>query len=504
MPTGATIPLEGRVTASGGPDRAVEGTGCNLLADENVGAVVVTLRDVTTRRQLEAQLERRAFHDDLTGLANRALFADRVTHALERAARRDNPGVAIVFVDLDDFKAVNDGMGHGAGDELIRGVAARIRDGLRPVDTVARFGGDEFAILLEDVWSYEEATAVGDRVLELLQLPIEVSGVSLAVPASVGVTLAARDSSVESLLRNADIAMYNAKAKGKGQVAMFDESLLDIASQRLALKIELPEALRAGQFRLDFQPIIDVQTETLQGFEALIRWHHPERGLVPPADFIPAAESTGTIVEIGRWVLEEACRQALIWNAGSPRPLSMSVNVSVVQLQCPGFADDLRRVIETTGITPSLLILELTESVLARHERIRGVLEAIRELGVGIAIDDFGTGYSSLSYLKDFPVTRIKVDRSFMADLGGGGDRGLLESILSMAEALRLTCVMEGVETQEQLETLSGLNCEMAQGYHLGRPMTVDAIDRLVETSRASTPHLAADNGGSPTHQRVA
>jgi diguanylate cyclase (GGDEF)-like protein/PAS domain S-box-containing protein len=486
MPVGATLPIEGRVDGGTGPDVAVEGTGCNLLADENVGSIVVTLRDVTTRRQLEAQLERRAFHDELTGLANRALFADRVAHALERSARREAPSVAIVFIDLDDFKAVNDGMGHGAGDELLCGVAARIRDGLRPVDTVARLGGDEFAVLLEDVGSYEEAAAVGDRVLELLQLPIEVSGVSLAVPASVGVTLASLDSDAESLLRNADIAMYNAKSKGKGQVAMFDEALLDIASQRLALKIELPEALRAGQFSLDYQPIIDVHDGSVQGFEALIRWHHPERGLVPPADFIPAAEATGAIVDIGRWVLEEACRQAVVWNADVVRPLSMSVNVSPLQLQHPGFVDDLHHVLERSGLPPSLLILELTEAVLARQDRVRGVLDGIRRLGVGIAIDDFGTGYSSLSYLKDFPVTRIKVDRSFMSGLESGGDRGLLESILSMAEALRLTCVMEGVETKAQLDELSRLNCEMAQGFHLGRPMSAAAVDGLV-----------ASNGGS-------
>jgi diguanylate cyclase (GGDEF)-like protein/PAS domain S-box-containing protein len=480
-PTGATVALAGDVRAADGTILAVEGTGCNLLADENVRAVVVTLRDVTRRRQLEAQLERRAFHDELTGLANRALFSDRVTHALDRSSR-DISCVAILFIDLDDFKTVNDGMGHAAGDELIRGVAERIRSGLRPADTVARFGGDEFAVLLEDVTSYEHAAASGRRLLELLQLPIEVSGISLAVPASVGITLATPGCTVASLLRDADIAMYNAKAQGKGQVAMFHESLLDVASQRLTLKIELPEALKAGQFRLDYQPIVDVKSEALRGFEALIRWHHPERGLVSPGDFIPAAEDTGVIVDIGRWVLKEACGQAVAWNARSARPLTMNVNISTAQLYDPAFFDDLQRVLAATRFSPSLLVLELTESVLARHDRVQPILEQLRAIGVGIAIDDFGTGYSSLSYLQDFPVTSIKVDQSFVADLVSGGNNGLLKSIFSMAEALDLACVAEGVETQDQLEALSELDCELAQGFHLGRPMAVDRIDSLIES----------------------
>jgi diguanylate cyclase (GGDEF)-like protein/PAS domain S-box-containing protein len=499
LPEGATLPLDGRIRVDDGPLISVEGTGRNLLSDENIGAVVVTLRDVTTRRQLEAQLERRAFHDELTGLPNRALFADRVAHALERSARRKVPGIAVAFVDLDDFKAVNDGMGHGAGDELLRGVATRIQNGLRPADTVARLGGDEFAVLLEDVMSDAQAEDVGDRILELLQLPIEVSGVSLAVPASVGIAHATHGCTVESLLRDADIAMYNAKAKGKGRAAMFDESLLDIAAQRLALKIELPDALSQGQFRLDYQPIVDVRSGTLRGFEALIRWQHPSRGLVPPSDFIHAAEDTGVIVGIGQWVLEEACAQATVWNERSDLPLSMSVNISPVQLHNQGFVDDLRHVLATTGLPPSLLVLELTESVLIREDRVRPILDELRMLGVGIAIDDFGTGYSSLSYLQEFPVTSIKVDQSFVADLASGKNDGLLTSILSMAKALQLSCVAEGVETQDQLEALDGMECQLAQGFHLGRPMTIDQIDRLVEEgpARQST-RTTNGNGRGP------
>ena len=481
MPSGATVPLEAHIRAGGGQLRAVEGTGCNLLGDTSIDGTVVTLRDVTARAELEEQLTRRALHDDLTGLPNRALFADRLAHALDSAAREPDLHVAVLFVDLDDFKAVNDGMGHAAGDELIRGVAARIRAGLRPSDTVARLGGDEFAVLVDRVPSLEYANDVAQRVLELLSLPIDVAGVSLAVPASVGITLALQDSDVESLLRDADIAMYTAKSRGKGRIAIFDETLRDVATQRLALKIELPEALRLGQFRLDYQPIQSVSDREIVGFEALIRWHHPSRGIVPPGEFIPAAEQSGLIIEIGRWVLEQACRQAVAWNAANARPLSMSVNVSAVQLHNPGFTDLLRNTLETTGLAPQLLTIELTESVLVDQDRVVQILEQLHTVGVKIAIDDFGTGYSSLSYLQKFPVTSVKVDRSFVAELTNG-DPGLVRSIVSLAEALGLTTVAEGVETAGQLEALTALDCDLSQGFYIGYPQTADQIDALLES----------------------
>jgi diguanylate cyclase (GGDEF)-like protein/PAS domain S-box-containing protein len=495
MPTGATMPLEAYVCTGGGQVRAVEGTACNLLGDTSVDGIVVTLRDVTARAELEEQLTRRALHDDLTGLPNRALFADRVEHALGSAAREPDVHAAVLFVDLDDFKAVNDGMGHGAGDELIRGVATRIRAGLRPSDTVARLGGDEFAVLVERVPSLEYANDVAQRVLELLKLPIDVAGVSLAVPASVGVTVAIEDSTVESLLRDADIAMYTAKAEGKGRIAMFDERLRGVASQRLALKIDLPEALRRGQFRLDYQPIQRVADHDIVGFEALIRWHHPTRGIVPPREFIPAAEQSGLIVEIGRWVLEQACRQAVAWNNATARPLSMSVNVSAVQLHNPGFTDLLRDVLETAGLPPSLLTIELTESVLVDHDRVVRILEELRAIGVRIAIDDFGTGYSSLSYLQKFPVTSVKVDRSFVGELTNG-DPGLVRSVIALAEALGLTTVAEGVETAGQLAALAALDCDLTQGFYIGYPQASDKIDALLNNQPPS-PHDPATTGSS-------
>jgi diguanylate cyclase (GGDEF)-like protein/PAS domain S-box-containing protein len=484
MAAGATVPLEGRVRAEGGQVRELEGIARNLLEDENVRAIVVTMRDTTSRRELEQQLERRAFQDELTGLANRALFADRLDHALNRTARDSDVRIAVLFVDLDDFKAVNDGMGHGAGDEVIRGVAERIRTCVRPGDTVARLGGDEFAVLLEDIPSTSHVSSLAQRLLEVLQLPIDVTGVSLAVPASVGVTFATRDSTVESLLRDADIAMYSAKSQGKSRVAMFDATLGDVAVQRLALKVELPEALRSDQFRLVYQPIKDVRSGDLRGFEALIRWHHPQRGLVSPGEFIPAAEETGMIVDIGRWVLEQACDQAVFWNRRSPDPLSISVNVSGLQLRQTGFTDELRRILETTGLAASLLTLELTESILVEHQRVESILGELRAIGVGIAIDDFGTGYSSLSYLQQFPATSINVDRSFVAALADRGEVGLVRSILSIGDALGLTTVAEGVETVEQLEALRALGCDRAQGFLLGRPQAAGEIDDMLEVIR--------------------
>ncbi len=494
MATGATVPLEAHVQTGSGQIRAVEGTACNLLEDTSVNGIVVTLRDVTARAELEEQLTRRALHDDLTDLPNRALFADRVAHALDRAAREPHLHVAVLFVDLDDFKAVNDGMGHNAGDELIRGVAARIRSGLRPSDTLARLGGDEFAVLVERVPSLEYANDVAQRILELLTLPIDVAGVSLAVPASVGVTLAVQGSDVESLLRDADIAMYTAKSKGKGRIEMFDETLRELASQRLALKIDLPEALRLGQFRLDYQPIQTVSGQQIVGFEALIRWHHPTRGIVSPGEFIPAAEQSGLIVEIGHWVLEQACRQAVTWNAATGHTLSMSVNVSAVQLHSPGFTDRLRNVLEATGLPPALLTIELTESVLIEHDRVFRILEELRTIGVKVAIDDFGTGYSSLSYLQKFPVTSVKVDRSFVAELTTG-DPGLVRSIVSLADALGLTTIAEGVETASQLETLASLDCDLSQGFYIGYPQPPDKIDALL-SQQPPSPHDPATNDG--------
>ncbi len=484
MPLDATAPIDGPACGPDGQIRILEGIGRNLLADANVNAIVVTLRDTTSRRELEQQLERRAFHDELTGLANRALFADRLTHAIKRKTRDAEVGLAVLFIDLDDFKAVNDGMGHGAGDQLLRCVAERIRMNVRPGDTVARLGGDEFAVLIEDADSRMHVTNLAERLLEVLDVPTEVMGAALAVPASVGVTFATHESTVESLLRDADIAMYSAKAQGKGRMEVFDATLREVAVERLALKIELPEALRENQFHVAYQPIRTIVDGKLVGFEALVRWHHPRRGLVSPALFVPAAEEAGTIVELGRWVLEQACRQVKLWNRSWPDPFSISVNVSGVQLHHPEFVDDVRRILELTRLDAGLLVLELTESILVKKQQVEAILGELRALGVGIAIDDFGTGYSSLSYLQNFPATSVKIDRSFVTTLDDGGESGIVRSIIAIGSALGLATVAEGVETIEQLEALSDLGCDRAQGFLLGRPSSAGEIDGLLEGIR--------------------
>ncbi|HEX4520592.1 MAG TPA: EAL domain-containing protein [Gaiellaceae bacterium] len=486
LPPGSTVPLEGSVHGADDHVRMVEGFGQNLLEDANVGAIVVTLRDTTTRRELEQQLERRAFHDELTGLANRALFADRMSHALKRKQRDHQVGMAVLFIDLDDFKAVNDGMGHDAGDDLIRCVAERIRSSVRPGDTVARLGGDEFAVLVEDTLATDDVMRLAERLIEMLALPIEVKGVGMAVPASIGVTYATRESTVDSLLRDADIAMYRAKSLGKSRIEVFDTTLRDDAVRRLALRVELPAALRQGQFRVVYQPIRHVVDEVLAGFEALVRWQHPQHGLISPAEFIPAAEETGIIVDLGRWVLAEACRNTAEWNRRWHHPISISVNVSGLQLHQPGFVDDVRGILDSTKLAPGCLTLELTESILVQHQRVTAILLELRELGIGIAIDDFGTGYSSLSYLQEFPATSIKVDRAFVSRLDDGGDTGIVRSILAIGETLGLTTVAEGVETTEQMEVLRDLGCDRAQGFLFGRPQSAGDIEGMLEMIRLS------------------
>ncbi|MCB9012190.1 MAG: EAL domain-containing protein, partial [Actinobacteria bacterium] len=485
--TGASsAPIEGWLQPAEGPPRAFEGTARNLLDNPSVDAIVITLRDVTHRRELEAQLERRALHDPLTGLANRTLFTDRVRHALQRAVRQPAAGTAVVFIDLDDFKAVNDGMGHGAGDELLREVGGRLRSCIRPADTVARLGGDEFALLLEDLDTPDQARHLAERALEMLKMPLHVGDLDLAVPASAGIAFATPDCTVDTILRDADLAMYSAKNAGKSQVAMFDDALRDVAARRLALRAALPEALRLDQFRLAYQPIHDVADRHLRGFEALLRWDHPEDGEVSPADFIPDAEESGLIVDIGRWVLHQACLQAAEWNRLAARPLEMSVNVSGVQLRHPAFLTDVAQALANAGLPANHLTLEITESVLIDHGDDMAVLTSLREMGVGLALDDFGTGYSSLAYLQRFPVTSVKIDRAFVSQLSSGGDDALVRSVVAIAEALSLTTVAEGVETDEQLSILDGLECALAQGYHVGRPESAEHITELINRAAVS------------------
>lgn len=457
------------VTRRAGARRDVEGTLLNLTDDPAVEAHVLTLRDVTERRALETRLEHRAYHDDLTGLANRALFLERVGSSIapDGAARR----VAVVFIDLDDFKAVNDGMGHAAGDRLLVEVARRLSAGARDEDTVARLGGDEFALLLDGVDDEGGARRLTEDLLAGVRRPAYVMGVALDVPASAGVALATSGTSVDDLLRDADIAMYEAKSAGKNRVAVFDDRLLGAASRRLELKVALPEALAREQFTLAYQPIRDAAGGRVHGVEALIRWSHPRMGQVSPAEIIPNAEESGLIVDIGRWVLDRACRQAAEWNAVAS-PLTMNVNVSGLQLRDAGFVGDVIGALEASGLAPPLLSLEITESVMVESLSLVGVIQRLRDLGVGIAIDDFGTGYSALAYLHRLPVSCVKLDRAFVSS----DDDALLRGVLALARDLGLATVVEGVETAEQLEAVARAHGALVQGYYIQRPGSAEEI----------------------------
>jgi diguanylate cyclase (GGDEF)-like protein/PAS domain S-box-containing protein len=462
--------------------RIMETVLTNLLDDPAVGGVVVNYRDVTARKALEDQLRHQAFHDALTGLPNRALFADRLGHALSRA-RRSPQQLAVLFVDLDDFKTVNDSLGHGAGDELLVRVAERLQRALRPGDTIARMGGDEFAVIVEDQTDAAAPVEVGQRLLAALNAPFANEGKELFVHASAGVAVStSQQTTAEELLRDADLAMYMAKSNGKNRLELFQPSMHSAALARLSLKGDLERALERDEFVLLYQPIMRLGSGQLSGVEALVRWNHPRRGLISPLDFIPLAEETGLIVPLGRWVLEQACRQAVTWDAAGATSLTMSVNVSGRQVQEPGFVDEVAAVLAGTALPPQRLTLEFTESVLMRDANATaGMLAQLKALGVRLAIDDFGTGYSSLSYLRRFPIDVLKIDASFVAAMSSGSDQtALVRSIVKLGETLHLETVAEGIEQPAQLSDLRSLGADLGQGYFFARPLSADDVSAML------------------------
>ncbi|PKW27269.1 putative bifunctional diguanylate cyclase/phosphodiesterase [Phycicoccus duodecadis] len=458
-----------RLVHQDGRDLVAEGTLTNLLDEPAVAAWVLTLRDVTDQHSLAEELAHQAFHDSLTGLANRALFCDRLDHAL----RRQGGGTAaVLFWDLDDFKLVNDTRGHSVGDRLLVVVADRLRGAVRPSDTVARLGGDEFAVLMEDV-DESWAVTVAERVLEALAEPVEIDGTVWTVRASVGVTTSRTgEASGEEMLRDADIAMYWAKEHGKSSVSVYDTARQAASLEVMALQNELQRAIDGGELVLHFQPTIDLASRTVTGFEALVRWQHPERGLVGPAEFIPMAERSGLVVPLGSWVLREACRAAVTMGEGDDAP-SMGVNVSSQQLVRPGFVEEVARVLRESGLRSQRLVLEVTESVLLDDfEAAERALNGLRAIGVSIAIDDFGTGYSSLSYLSQLPVDILKVDKSFIDRVcAEDHSASVTLAILEMSRSLRLQTVAEGVETLEQAAWLEERACGRGQGFLWSRPV---------------------------------
>ena len=468
------------------PDGATVWVMCNVtLVRDEMGApqyVFTQLQDITDRKVAEDELVQQALHDALTGLPNRALLTDRLIHGLA-GSRRRGTRVGVIFLDVDHFKVVNDSLGHTSGDDLLRQSAERIACAIRPGDTVARFGGDEFVVVCDDV-NLLETQQIAERVLAALSQPCVISSQDVHVTASLGIAIADDEATPESLLRDSDAAMYRAKERGRGRIEVFDEAVRSKAETRLATESALRRAVERNEFILHYQPIVDLASGAMVGAEALLRWQHPDRGLVSPAEFIPIAEATGLIVPIGAWVLETACRQLVEWQR-SASTLTMAVNVSVRQMLAPGIARLVEDVLLRTGVRPRDLCLELTESVFMEDvEYFERTLASLKRLGVGLAIDDFGTGYSSLSYLKRFPVDAVKVDRSFIDGLGTErNDSALVAAIIAMASALGLEVTAEGVETQQQLSILKGLQCERAQGFYLARPMPAADMTRFVATS---------------------
>ncbi len=481
------------VRRADGSSCAVETTIVSLVSDPAVAGHVVTLRDVSERRRLQRELAHRAFHDGLTGLANKTLFAQRVERALaaggdgegRRAVDRDGgcAGGAILFLDLDGFKAVNDSLGHSLGDELLRVVARRLQGCVREGDTVARFGGDEFAVLLPGVRVESEAVEVAQRALAALLAPVPLAGRSVQVESSIGIVLAPpAGGDVEELLRNADLAMYKAKAAGGG-CRVFEDEMHAAAVHRLDLENDLRQALGRGEFRLEYQPTVDLDEGRVTGVEALLRWDHPTRGSVSPADFVPIAEQLGVIVDIGAWVIDEACAQAARWtrDLAPGAPFTVAVNISGRQLT-PELVDRVTRALTRAGLRAEALVLEVTESLLIdRTDDVLEVLHTLRTLGVRLALDDFGTGYSSLSYLSRIPVDILKLDRSFIDRVAEGSrESELTRTILELAHLLHLDTVAEGVEHPRQVEALRGMGCARGQGYFFSRPVRPEVIGGLL------------------------
>ncbi len=476
-----------RMRHADGSWRWVEVIAQDRSHDPAIGGVVLNFRDVTDRKRLEDQLQHEAFHDPLTGLANRALFADRVTHALARAARGPVDQLAVLFTDLDDFKLVNDSLGHAAGDELLTAVGERIRACLRRQDTAARLGGDEFGILVEDA-SAEKAEEVALRILDALRQPFSLAARQIFLQASIGTALGGGLGSAvtaEELLRNADVAMYTAKSRGKGRHEFYEARMHASALHRLELRERLETALEAEEFVVHYQPVVDLRSGEIAGVEALVRGRQPTGRLALPAEFIPLAEETGLIVPLGQWVLDEACRQARAWHAEVAGPLSMAVNVASRQLQDPAFTSSLAATVRRSGARPGDLVLELTESALLDDgDTTAASIAGMKELGVRIALDDFGTGYSSLSHLRRFPIDMLKIDRSFVNGIDGedDGERALVHSIIRLARSLELETVAEGVERPEQVVRLRALGARLGQGFHFARPMDPADLSALLRS----------------------
>lgn len=451
---------------------------------EDRPAVQVVARDISARKQAEERLLHDAFHDPLTGLPNRSLFLEHLKLATERAKRPKGYLFAVLFLDLDRFKNINDSLGHTVGDQLLEAIARRLEKCLRQIDIVARFGGDEFAVLLDGIEDSSDAVRVAERIQKELHIPLSLNGHDVFTSASIGIAISGRGyQHTEEIVRDADTAMYRAKALGKARHEIFDTEMHSHAVKVLQLETDLRRAVERQEFLIHYQPIVSLADDELYGFEALLRWQHPERGLIMPSDFISIAEETGVIVPLGRWVLFEACRQMAEWQAQFPlaRKLILSVNMSGKQFAQPDLFQQVERVLRETGFNPHLLQLEITESaVIENTATVTEVLVKLRGLGVALSMDDFGTGYSSLSYLHRFPIDTLKIDRSFISSQAAAGETGIVRTIIMLARDLGMNVVAEGVETSEQLSYLQSLDCEFGQGYLFSRPVDLIGARNLL------------------------
>ena len=440
---------------------------------------LMTLEDVTEQQVAKASIMHMAHHDALTGLPNRVLFHEKLTEAVARSRRGDV--CAVLYLDLDHFKAVNDTLGHPIGDALLRAATQRLQSQVRETDTVARLGGDEFAIVQSSVEQPHDATILAQRLIEALGTPYELDGHQVVIGTSIGIAIVPTDGTdPDQILKNADMALYRAKLDGRSRYCFFEPAMHALMQARRTLEIDLRKALAAGEFVLFYQPLINLKTASIIGFEALMRWVHPDRGLVQPSDFIPLAEEIGLLVPLGEWALRRACFDAMTW----PADMKVAVNVSVTQFASRTLAEDVARALQDSGLEPTRLELEITETVMLQDtEDVLRILHQLRDLGVGIALDDFGTGYSSLSYLRRFPFTKVKIDRSFINDLGKHDDSDVIvTAVTDLCETLGMVALAEGVETEEQLRRLRLGNCGEAQGYLFSRPRPASEVAELCRT----------------------
>jgi diguanylate cyclase (GGDEF)-like protein len=438
----------------------------NFVPMEGAGWLM-TLEDITERRLAEERISHMAHHDALTGLPNRALFHDRLEESVARSKRGEMS--ALLYLDLDHFKAVNDTLGHPVGDALLCEVSRRLRQQVREIDTVARLGGDEFAVVQTIVRQPEDATTLAERIIETLSLPYDLLGNPVIIGTSIGIAIVPGDGDdPDDLMKKADIALYAAKAAGRGCYRFFEPAMDALMQARRALEADLRRALTAGEFEVYYQPLMNIKTRSINGFEALLRWNHPERGLVPPDEFVPLAEEIGLIIPLGKWVLSQACLDAVSW----PGTMKVAVNVSVVQFGSPTLVKDVAAALARSGLQADRLEIEITETVMLDDtDSILVILHQLRDLGIGIAMDDFGTGYSSLNYLRRFPFSKVKIDRSFIEGLGRGDEcDAIVTAVTELCESLGMTTLAEGVETEAQLRQLSKGNCGEAQGYLFSRP----------------------------------